>query len=496
MHRDQIRNVIIIAIIFFVLGFFFRNLEFFPVVPPQKPLTPLEKIKAKHRLDVVILNSPTSYFVDSDGPAGYEYDLLKAYADHLEVDLNLSVIATVAQAIELSVDGVGDIASAAITKTPDRAIYLHFGPSYYQVKEQIICHKDRYKNGTFPKSVDDLKGLNLVVGNNTSYEETLRVMQYENPDLNFTVVEGFSTEQLLEAVWEKEIDCTVADSNIYSINLRYFPELAKAFDITQNRSLAWVLQDEDSDLKEDMYHWINEYTQSGKIAELNDQYYSYANFFDYYNTKLFYKRMKSRLPHYQKYFEAAGKKYDVPWTLLAAQSYQESYWNAKAVSPTGVRGLMMLTRKTAKILGVKNRRDPKQSIFGGALFLSDSLVRVPKDVKGENRLKYALAAYNVGMNHIKDAQILARRMGKNPNIWKDLKKILPLLSHRRYYRTLKYGYARGSEPVGYVDSIYDYRDILVKSIQREADKKAEMAKLKEAQKVKHDDNKSAVINLH
>lgn len=480
MHREQVRNVIIVAIVFFVLGLFFRNLDIFPFPEPPKPLTPLEKIKAKNRLDVVILNSPTSYFVDSDGEAGYEYDLLSAYAAHLEVDLNLSVVSTVAQAIDLSSDGIGDIASAAITKTPEREGYLHFGPSYYQVKEQVICHKDRYKNGTFPKSIGDLEGLNVVVGNNTSYEESLRVLQYENPDLNYTVVEGFSTEQLLEAVWEKEIDCTVADSNIYAINLRYFPELAKAFDITKNRSLAWVLQDADSDLKEDMYHWINEYTQSGKIAELNDHYYSYANFFDYYNTKLFYKRMKTRLPKYQKYFEAAGKKYDIPWTLLAAQSYQESYWNAKSISPTGVRGLMMLTRKTAKILGVKNRRDPKQSIFGGALFLSDSLARVPKQVKGENRLKFALAAYNVGMNHIKDAQILAKRMGKNPYIWKDLKKILPLLSHRRYYRDLKYGYARGSEPVGYVDSIYDYRDILVKSIAREAHKKEKQEHLKAA----------------
>ena len=480
MHRDHVRNIVIVAIVFFILGYFMNNMGLFSFNEPPKVLTPLQSIKAKKRLDVILLNSPTSYFIDSDGEAGYEYDLLSAYANHLGVELNITVVSTVAEALDYSVEGIGDIVSAAITKTPERQAYLHFGPSYYQVKEQVICHKDRYKNGTFPKSIEDLKGLKLVVGNNTSYEESLRILQYENPDLNYTVVKGYSTEQLLEAVWEKEIDCTVADSNIFSINLRYYPELAKAFDITKNRPLAWVLKGADSDLNEDMYHWINAYTQSGKLAELNDHYYSYANFFDYYNTKLFYKRIKTRLPKYQKYFEAAGKKYDIPWTLLAAQSYQESYWNAKSVSPTGVRGLMMLTRKTARILGVKNRRDPKQSIFGGALFLSDSLNRVPKEVKGENRLKFALAAYNIGMNHMIDAQLLAKKMERNPNIWKDLKKVLPLLSHRRYYRNLKYGYARGSEPVGYVDSIYDYRDILINAMERETRKKEEKVALKRA----------------
>jgi membrane-bound lytic murein transglycosylase F len=196
------------------------------------------------------------------------------------------------------------------------------------------------------------------------------------------------------------------------------------------------------------------------MARLKDHYYSFVTFFDYYNTKIFYKRIETRLPKYKKYFKKYGKKYNIPCSILAAQSYQESHWNPKAKSFTGVRGLMMLTRATAKALGVKNRMDPKQSIEGGARHLNQMLKYVSEDVEGEDRMKFALAAYNVGLGHIQDAQVLAKKMGLNKNVWNDLKKALPLLSQKKYYKFLKHGYARGSEPVKYVDFIYDYRDIL------------------------------------
>ena len=120
----------------------------------------------------------------------------------------------------------------------------------------------------------------------------------------------------------------------------------------------------------------------------------------------------------------------------------------------------MLTKNTAKMLKVKNRLDPKQSINGGTRHIKNMLRYVPKEVKGENRLKFALAAYNIGLGHVKDAQTLAVKMGLNKNVWSDLKITLPLLSKRKYYKTVKYGYARGEEPVRYVEAIYNYRDIL------------------------------------
>ena len=430
-----------------------------------KKATTLDKIRMNKSLNVVLLNAPSTYYIGTDGEQGFEYDLLKAYSEYLGVELNITAAHTVQEAIELSQTLKPHITSAALAKTPLREEKFNFGPSYFEVQEQVICHRGMLGSKNFPRDVEDLAGLNIMVGKDTSYSETINSLIIDGFDINATMTSEFSTEELLAKVASHEIDCTIADSNIYAINLRYFPEISLAFAISGREQLAWLLAENSKELEADMYSWLNSFNQSGAMTELKDHYYSYVLFFDYYNTKMFYKRIKSRLPKYREIFETVGEKYSIPCSLLAAISYQESHWNPKAKSFTGVRGLMMLTRSTAKMLGIKNRLDPIQSITGGTRHLKQMLKFVPKGVEGENRLKFALAAYNVGMGHIHDARKLAKKMGYNENSWNDLKKVLPLLSQKKYYKNLKYGYARGNEPVKYVDSIYDYRNILENNLE-------------------------------
>lgn len=178
------------------------------------------------------------------------------------------------------------------------------------------------------------------------------------------------------------------------------------------------------------------------------------------DAKTFLRHIKTRLPKYREQFEDAGTRYGLPWTLLAAQAYQESRWNRNAMSPTGVRGLMMLTRATAQELGIENRLDVKKSIMGGARYLAYLLKRIPEHIPQPDRLFMALAAYNVGLGHLKDARLLAKRLGKDPDRWKDVKTVLPLLAKKSYYQTLPHRYARGWEPVQYVKRIRDYQEIL------------------------------------
>lgn len=174
----------------------------------------------------------------------------------------------------------------------------------------------------------------------------------------------------------------------------------------------------------------------------------------------FHRHIETRLPQYRGQFEGVAKAYKISWTLLAAQAYQESRWDPHAVSPTGVRGIMMLTRDTASSLGIRNRTDPTKSIVGGARYFRDLEKQLPRHVGKADRIAIALAAYNVGMGHVKDAQILARRMGKNPYSWDALKTTLPLLTQKSYYETLQHGYARGWEPVRYVKRIRAYHALL------------------------------------
>ena len=478
--RKRIKFILFVLfpVSFFVFGWLSHS-AYKPVHRIEAPSL-LSKIKKNKVLNVVLLNSPTTYYLGVDGPKGFEYDLLALYASHLGVELKITTVNTINEAIELSREENYHIISASLSKTPKRTKEFNFGPSYYEVQQQVICYRGMIGSGKFPRDEEDLVGLNIKVGLDTSYSETLDLLKEEGLDVNATYTTEYSTEELLEQVASHKIDCTIADSHIYSLNLRYFTDLALAFTIGEREQLAWVLAPNSKELEVDMYAWLNSINQSGKMAELKDHYYSYILFFDYYDTKVFYKRIKSRLYKYEKYFKKAAQKYDLPWELIAAQSYQESHWNPRAKSYTGVRGLMMLTQSTAKMLGVKNRLSPKQSVMGGTKHLKQMLRYVPKEVEGENRIKFALAAYNIGMGHVRDARKLAKKFGLNENIWSDLKITLPLLSQKRYYRTLKYGYARGSEPVRYVEAIYDYKNILENNI-KEKEEAAQKVKLEKEQ---------------
>lgn len=451
----------LVAILFFFIGYSFQDKYAFLFIKDILPFSKLEEIKKKKQLDAIVVNSSTVYYFGNNNKEGFEYELLKAYTKDIGVELNLKVVSTISEALKLTKTGFGDITSAAITKTSQREKQYTFGPSYYQVQQQVICSRNLFKKGKFPNSIEDLVDINIVVGENTSYERSLIEAKQVNPDIKYTLSSELSSSQLLEMVSNNKIDCTIADSNIFSINQRYYPSLTFAFSISERESLSWVMRDDSETLVNDMYRWLNKYIQNGDMAKLKDKYYGHINIFDYYNTVVFHKRIKARLPKYIEYFKNAAIKNDLSWIYLAAQSYQESHWNPKAKSYTGVRGIMMLTRVTAKSVGVTNRLDARKNIFGGAKYMAKMIKYVPKEVEGdENRMKFALASYNVGMGHILDARVLAKRLHKNPNSWLDIREILPLLTQKKYYRTLKYGYARGEEPVKYVDAIIEYANIL------------------------------------
>lgn len=413
-------------------------------------------------LVVVTRNAPTSWYEGRDGVAGPEYDLITAFASRHEVAVRFEVVDSIAEVLAWINEGKAHIAAAGLTVTEQRQQQgFEFGAEYYQVQQQVVCRRD---NGALPKDVAGLVGKNLQVIASSSYVERLQELRNEAPDLVWDEVDDMGTEQLLEKVWLKQIDCTVADSNIVNINRRYYPELVVAFPITEDQSLSWVIASKWKHLKQDVDAWLEQAEQSGELAEIYEKYYGHVEFFDYVDMRKFIGRIKSRLPKYRADFVAAAEKHGLDWTLLAAQGYQESHWNSKSKSPTGVRGLMMLTLNTAKAMGVKNRLDARQSIMGGAKYLAKMLKRIPEQVQRDDRLWQALASYNVGFGHLQDARVLAQELGKNPDSWTELKQVLPLLSQKKYYKKLKYGYARGSEPVHYVQRIRDYHQVLLQNI--------------------------------
>ncbi len=444
--------IFLVSTVFFMLfaGLYFVSLSAFNGEKKIKEDSLLAKIQKEKRLHVVLL----------DGKESFEYALLKEYADYLDVDLDITAVDSTKEALSWVNNTKIDIISAGITKTKHRQKDLLFGPTYLQVKEEVVCSRQIVQRKKIPRKIEELAGLHIMVSEDSSYSQTLQSLVDDGYDLSVQYAQGTSTQELLEEVADHSVDCTVANSNIYLKNLHEFSNLSAAFAISKHKELAWVLPKKEASLVKNMQVWLAQYKKSGKLQKLKKYYYTHISMSSNYRTKMFYKRMKTRLRRYEKYFKKYAKAYGVPWTLLAAMSYQESHWNPRAKSFTGVEGLMMLTRATARNLRVKNRLDPEESIWGGTRHIKYMLKIVPKGVKGEDRVRFALAAYNVGMGHIYDAQKLAKRMHLNPNRWSDLKEVLPLLSEKRYYCTLRYGCARGSEPVGYVEAILHYRDIL------------------------------------
>jgi membrane-bound lytic murein transglycosylase F len=209
--------------------------------------------------------------------------------------------------------------------------------------------------------------------------------------------------------------------------------------------------------------WFNRPETTALIEQLKQRYYGHLERFDFKDVVTYHRRLRERLPEYRRYFETAGRRYGVDWRLVAALAYQESQWDPAAESFTGVKGLMMLTRKTAADLGVMRRLDPAESISAGARYFTHLHKRLGVTVPEPDRTYMALAAYNVGWGHLKDARMLARRLGKNPNAWPAVRSMLPLLGKREFYKTLPHGFARGAEPVRFVDCIRLYHSILVQT---------------------------------
>jgi membrane-bound lytic murein transglycosylase F len=424
----------------------------------------LDRVKDEGVLRVLTRNSATTYYEGTHGPAGLEYDLVAGFAEYLGVKLKLETPETLSQVLHKIQAGEADIAAAGLTVTDERKVLFNFGTSYQGITPQLV-----YRVGTRPpKNLDALHG-SLEVVADSSHAERLRSLQKEHPELSFQKTNELDSEQLLNLVWEQVIDYTVADSNEVAISRRFYPELRVAFDISAPEALAWAFPPgEDRSLVDKADEFLNMLKENGRLDRLLKRYYAYVSDFDYVGTRRYMKHIDQRLPRYQAWFEQAGKETGVDWRLLAAIGYQESQWNPKAVSPTGVRGLMMLTQATMRQMGInKSRHDAQASIEGGARYIARVKKRIPERIKEPDRTWMALAAYNIGYGHLEDARILAQNDGAAPDKWIDVKKYLSLLSQKKWYQQTRYGYARGREPVRYVENVRSYYDILIWITDRE-----------------------------
>jgi len=418
----------------------------------------LEQIRKKGTLTVITRKGPTTYYQTANGKLGLEYELSSRFARYLGVKLKLWVSENPQDVIPMIVQGEADLAAAGLPITNQRKKLVRFGPGYQTIETKLV-----YRLGSGrPKSIEDVIDGQLEVTSGSHHAERLKELLSVHPDLHWKETRNLNSTDLLNLVFEQVIDYTLVDSNTLALFKRYNKEVNAAFSVSAPMQLAWAMPyNKDDSLYNEVQNFFRMLRSTGELAQLIERYYGHADQLGFVGTRLYIRHIQTKLPRYQVQFQKAAVKYKLDWRLLAAIGYQESHWKPRATSPTGVRGIMMLTLNTARQLKVDNRLDPEQSIFGGAAYLRYILNRLPDRIAEPDRTWLALAAYNVGYYHLKDAQKITKMRGGDPDKWIDVKKNLPLLSQKKWYTKTRYGYARGKEPVDYVENIRIYRDLLV-----------------------------------
>nr|WP_262983771.1 membrane-bound lytic murein transglycosylase MltF [Halomonas elongata] len=399
-------------------------------------------------------NTPTTYYEGRQGPTGFEYELMRRFADHLGVSLALNDDHNTTDVLG-AVRQQGDMGAAALPLDPGREGVIFSRPIMPLQPCWSTARPAAAQQHRRPPGPGDRHPWR------TGTDTVMRELQAEHPKLSWKESRDMEVASLLSQVASGDLDAAVVFEHQFRLNRLFFPEVEDGFRLGKPLSLAWAFPaGQGLGLVREANRFLADMQDNGLLQRLETRYFGRDNYLEYVGARTFISHAQKRLPDYAPLFRQSARDTGFDWKLLAAVGYQESHWNPEATSPTGVRGLMMLTRPTASDLGIEDRLDPAQSIEGGARYLRSLEQRLPESITGDDRLYMALAAYNVGLGHLYDARDITRQRGGDPDAWEDVRRSLPLLQESGWYEKTRHGYARGGEPVIYVRNIRRYHEIL------------------------------------
>ncbi len=430
-----------------------------PLLSGCEPQDSLAQIRERGELVVVSRNSPTTYYLDKNGPTGFEYALAALLAEELQVDLRIETAYNLHDIFHKLRRHDANIAAAGLTLTEERAAYFPHSMPYNTLTPQVIytAGADR------PRSLAELPGHGIAALAGSSHVEMLSTLQRsELPSLAWEEIDDADTTQLLELLQNDQAELALIDSHEFAIQQALYPQLQVAFDLGREQDMVWYLAPgvDNTRLLAFIDDFILRLQQDGTLARLREQFFRHGEGISHRSASEFAQSIDQLLPEYLQLIKQVANEYQMDWHLLASIAYQESRWDPLATSPTGVRGMMMLTEATAESMGVDNRLDAEQSLRGGARYLKDIKRRLPQNIAEPDRTWMALAAYNIGLAHLEDARVLTARQGGDPNLWQDVVERLPLLQQSRYFKTTRNGYARGAEAAALVQNVRHYYSVL------------------------------------
>jgi membrane-bound lytic murein transglycosylase F len=430
-----------------------------PLLSGCEPQDSLAQIRERRELVVVSRNSPTTFYLDNNGPTGFEYALAVLLAEELQVDLRMETAYNLHDIFSKLRRHDANIAAAGLTLTEERAAFFPHSMPYNTLTPKVIyiAGADR------PRSLAELPGRRIAALAGSSHVEMLSTLQRsELPTLAWEEIDDANTTQLLELLQNDQAELAIIDSSEFAVQQALYPQLQVAFDLAREQDMVWYLAPgiDNTRLLALVDDFILRLQQDGTLERLREQFFGHGEGISRRSASEFAQSIDQLLPEYLQLIKQVAREYQMDWHLLAAIAYQESRWDPVATSPTGVRGMMMLTEATAKAMGVDNRLDAEQSLRGGARYLKDLKRRLPQKIAEPDRTWMALAAYNIGLAHLEDARVLTARQGGDPNLWQDVVERLPLLQQSRYFKTTRYGYARGAEAAALVQNVRHYYSVL------------------------------------
>lgn len=428
------------------------------------PSSPAPVDPSEPAIRVAALNHPLVFRKNKSLRSGYEHDLLEQFAKDRNHRIQWIPVNTEDEALNLVQSGQADIAAGRISENNPANTSLLLSMAYDDQNLNLVCRKDIDPELTLTGNLANESQLRIGTLAKSLNADQINLLQKIYPGIRLTLVHSSRVSVVLKELVRNEHDCALVDPWEFGVYSAFFPALKIRASFSENLSYHFFLRPHLKNLQSEIHLWFQKASRQGKVSALQDRYQNpFKNLSDFDRVH-FFRALKTRYNTYAKYFKRSSREFGLPWQLVAAVAYQESHWYEDAQSFTGVRGLMQLTKQTALHLGVNDRNDPAQSVWGGSKYLRYLIAVQPKGLPQNDRLSLALATYNVGPAHMIDAQNLAAMMGKNPYSWKDLKEVLPLLADPDYLPLLKYGAARGQEPVDFVERVHSFYEILSLSI--------------------------------
>lgn len=436
----------------------------------------LADIKRKGKLIVITDYSSTNYFIYRGQPLGYQYEMLQELANYLDVKLELRVNSDLEKSFKLLNKGEVDLIAENITITRERKEKVNFTIPYAQSRQVLVQRKPEKWMSMSKKDLEaslirnplDLAGKTIYVQRNSAHVARLRHLSEEIGDTIHLVEVDENAEQLIYLVSTGEIPYTVSDEILARVNQTYFDNIDVETPVSFHQNMAWAVRKDADELLAELNTWLEDFLQSKRFRNI------YARYFENSKSAIiqssdYYAINTGKISPYDDLIKQYSKKLGWDWRLLASMIYQESRFKNEATSWAGAFGLMQLMPNTAQRYGVDITSSPKEQIRAGTSFIA-WLSKQFSDIADENeRIKFILAAYNIGPGHVIDARNLARKNGADPNIWEgSVEKFLLKKSDPVYYNdpVVKYGYCRGTETYRYVIEVLEryehYKNILNK----------------------------------